>query len=421
MILFERDTWVEIGTSLRKNKLRTFLTGFGVSWGIFMLIIMLGAGNGLKNGVTGEFGDFATNSFFVWTQQTTMPYKGFPRGRYFNFVTDDIEAVKNNVPEIAIVAPKLQGGRWGGGGDNVVRGKHSGSFTVNGDYPEIFQIDPVKVEAGRLLNERDIKEKRKVAIIGTRVREMMFEPHEDPVGEQLKIQGVYFTVIGVVAPKGNMNMGGDKKETIWIPFSTLQQVYNYGNVVGYFAMTSQPNVPASVAEKKVRRLLAERHQVSPDDEMALGGFNIENEFKKMTGLFMGINTIIWIVGFGTLLAGIIGISNIMLVVVKERTKEIGVRRAIGATPINIISQIMMEAVILTFFSGLLGLIAGVWLLEGLSPLLAQAEESFIRNPEVQLGIAFTAIIVLVITGTFAGFLPAKRAIRIKAIDALRDE
>lgn len=421
MILFERDTWVEIGLSLRKNKLRTFLTGFGVSWGIFMLIIMLGAGNGLKNGVTGEFGDFATNSFFVWTQQTTIPYKGFPRGRYFNFVTEDVEAVKNEVPEIDIVAPKLQGGRWGGGGDNVVRGKHSGSFTINGDYPEVFQIDPVKIENGRLLNKRDIEDKRKVAVIGTRVRELMFEPEEDPVGQQLKIQGVYFTVVGVVAPKGNMNMGGDKKETIWMPFSTLQQVYNYGNIVGYFAMTSKPDVPASVAEKKVRRLLAERHQVSPDDEMALGGFNIENEFKKMTGLFMGINTIIWIVGFGTLLAGIIGISNIMLVVVKERTKEIGVRRAIGATPINIIAQIMMEAIVLTFFSGLMGLLAGVWILEGLNPLLAQSEDSFIRNPEVHLGIAFTAIIVLVITGTFAGFLPAKRAIKIKAIDALRDE
>ena len=421
MIIFERDTWSEIGMSLRKNKLRTFLTGFGVSWGIFMLIIMLGAGNGLKNGVTGEFGDFATNSFFVWTQQTTIPYKGFPRGRYFNFDTDDIEAIKTQVPEIDIVAPKLQGGRWGGGGDNVVRGKRSGSYTVNGDYPDFFRIDPVKVVEGRLLNERDIKDKRKVAVIGTRVREMMFEVDENPIGELLRIQGVYFTVIGVISPKGNVNMGSDKKETIWIPFSTLQHVYNYGNVVGYFAITSKPDVPASVAEKKVRRLLAERHQVSPEDEMALGGFNIENEYKKMRGLFMGINTIIWIVGIGTLLAGVIGISNIMLVVVKERTKEIGVRRAIGATPTNIVSQIIMEAIVLTFFAGVLGLVAGVWLLEAIQPVLAQSEDSFIRNPEVQIGIAFTAIIVLVITGTFAGFLPANRAIRIKAIDALRDE
>lgn len=421
MILFEQDTWREIGMSLKKNKLRTFLTGFGVSWGILMLIFMLGAGNGLKNGVTSGFGDFATNSFFVWAQPTTKPYKGFPRGRQFNFVTDDIQAIKDQVPEIDIVAPKLQGGRWSSGGDNVVRGKNSGSYSINGDYPEVFVIDPVKIEGGRLLNMKDITDKRKVAVIGIRVREMMFDEDEDPVGQQLQIQGVYFTVIGVITPKGNVNMNGDKKESIWIPFSTLQQVYNYGNIVGFFAMTAKENIPASVAEEKVRALLAERHQVAPDDDMALGGFNIEAEFKKMTGLFTAINIVIWVVGIGTLLAGVIGISNIMMIVVKERTKEIGVRRAIGATPINIVSQIMMESVVLTFFAGLVGLLIGVWALELLSPLFDAAEESFIRNPEVDVKIVLLAIFVIVITGTFAGFLPAKRAIKIKAIDALRDE
>ena len=421
MILFERDTWNEIAMSLKKNKLRTFLTGFGVSWGILMLIFMLGAGNGLKNGVVGNFGDFATNSFFVWTQATTVPYKGFPRGRRFNFVTDDIQAIKDQVAEVDIIAPKLQGGRWGNDGDNVIRGKHSGSYTVNGDYPAAFKIDPVKIELGRLLNDKDIKDKRKVAVIGIRVREVMFDTDEDPIGEQLKIQGVYFTVIGVVSPKGNMNMNGDKKETIWIPFSTLQQVYNYGNVVGYFAMTAKGEIPASVAEEKVRRLLAERHQVSPDDDMALGGFNIQEEFQKMTGLFLAINLVIWVVGLGTLFAGVIGISNIMLIVVKERTKEIGVRRAIGATPVSIVSQIIMESVVLTFFAGLLGLLIGVWALEALQPLFANAEDSFIRNPEVDVKVVLLAIIVIVITGAFAGFLPAKRAVNIKAIDALRDE
>lgn len=421
MIIFERDTWNEIGLSLKKNKLRTFLTGFGVSWGILMLIFMLGAGNGLKNGVTGNFGDFATNSFFIWAQPTTIPYKGFPRGRQFNFVTEDIQAVKDQVPEIALVAPKLQGGRWGSDGDNVVRGKYTGSYTINGDYPEVFLIDPVKIEAGRLLNDKDIEEKRKVAVLGIRVRDVLFEKDENPIGEQVRIQGVYFTVIGVISPKGNVNMNGDKKEMIWIPFSTLQQVYNYGNVVGFFAMTAKDGVPASVAEDKVRKLLADRHQVSPEDEMALGGFNIETEFKKMTGLFTAINLVIWIVGLGTLFAGIIGISNIMMVVVKERTKEIGVRRAIGATPINIVTQILMESVVLTFFAGLLGLLIGVWALEGISPMFAEAEESFIRNPEVDVSIVLFAIFVIVITGAFAGFLPAKRAINIKAIDALRDE
>ena len=421
MIIFERDTWNEIGLSLKKNKLRTFLTGFGVSWGILMLILMLGAGNGLKNGVTGNFGDFATNSFFIWTQPTTIPYKGFPRGRSFNFITEDIQAIKDQVPEIDLVAPKLQGGRWGSDGDNVVRGKYSGSYTVNGDYPEVFKIDPVKIEAGRLLNNKDINEKRKVAVLGIRVRNVLFEPNENPIGQQIRIQGVYFTVIGIISPKGNVNMNGDKKEMIWIPFSTLQQVYNYGNLVGFFAMTAKKGISASVAEAKVRHLLAERHQVSPDDEMALGGFNIEKEFKKMTGLFSAINLVIWVVGLGTLIAGVIGISNIMMVVVKERTKEIGVRRAIGATPINIVTQILMESVLLTFIAGLLGLLIGVWTLEALSPMFQGGEGSFIRNPEINLNVVLFAIFVIIITGAFAGFLPAKRAIRIKAIDALRDE
>jgi len=421
VILFEIDTWNEIWLSLKKNKLRTFLTGFGVSWGILMLIFMLGAGNGLRNGVTGNFGDFATNSFFVWTQATTIPYKGFPRGRQFSFVTEDIQAIKDQVPEIDIVAPKLRGGRWGSDGDNVVRGKHSGSYTVNGDYPAVFKIDPVKVEAGRLLNQKDVDDKRKVAVLGIRVRDVLFDADEDPIGEKIRIQGVYFTVIGVITPKGSVNMNGDKKEMIWIPFSTLQQVYNYGNVVGFFAMTAKENIPASVAEEKVRKLLAERHQVSPDDEMALGGFNIEKEFKKMTGLFTAINIIIWVVGLGTLFAGVIGISNIMMIVVKERTKEIGVRRAIGATPISIVSQIIMESVVLTFFAGLLGLLIGVWALEAISPMFDGSGESFIRNPSVDIKIVLVAIFVIVITGAFAGFLPAKRAIRIKAIDALRDE
>jgi len=421
MIVFERDTWNEIWLSLRKNRLRTFLTGFGVSWGILMLIFMLGAGNGLKNGVVGNFGDFATNSFFIWTQPTTIAYKGFPRGRQFNFITQDIKAVKDQVPEVDIVAPKLQGGRWGSDGDNVVRGKHSGSYTINGDYPEVFEIDPVKVEAGRLLNKKDIKDKRKVAVIGIRVRDVMFDQDENPIGEQIRIQGVYFTVIGVITPKGNVNMNGDKKEMIWIPFSTLQQVYNYGNLVGFFAMTAKPNIPASVAEKKVRELLAERHQVSPKDEMALGGFNIEEEFKKMTGLFMAINLVIWVVGLGTLLAGIIGISNIMLIVVKERTKEIGVRRAIGATPFSIVGQIILESVVLTFLAGIIGLLIGVWVLEAIQPMFQGGDDGFIRNPEINVNVVISAIIVIVITGAFAGFLPAKRAINIKAIDALRDE
>jgi putative ABC transport system permease protein len=421
MILFERDTWHEIYISLKKNKLRTFLTGFGVSWGIFMLVLMLGAGTGLKNGVTAGFGQFATNSFFVWTQTTTIPYKGFPRGRNFNFNTDDIKAIKEQVPEVGLLAPKLTAGNWGSEGGNVIRGKFNGTFTINGDYPETFLIDPVHVDAGRTLNIKDIDQNRKVAVIGIRVKELLFEPNEDPIGELITIQGVYFTVIGIISPKGNANMNGDKKEMIWVPFSTLQQVFNYGNIVGYFAITSKDHIPASVAEAKVRALLAERHQISPEDHMALGGFNIENEFNKMNGLFMAINLIIWLVGSGTLMAGAIGISNIMLIVVRERTKEIGVRRAIGATPRSIIVQIMAESTTLTIVAGLAGMLIGVWILEAISPFFAGGEDSFFKNPSADIGVVSTSLVILVFAGAFAGFLPARRALKIKAIDALRDE
>jgi len=421
MLIFEKDIWEEIGYSLRKNKLRTFLTGFGVTWSIIMLVIMLGSGKGLRNGVIGEFGDFATNSFFIWTKSTTIAYKGFPRGRSFSFITDDIQAIRDHVPEVDIIAPKLRGGRWGSAGNNVVRGKHTGAYTINGDYPAAFEIDPMNILQGRILNDKDIKEKRKIAVIGTRVRDMLFEPSENPIGQDIQIQGVYFTVVGVVYPKGNPNMNGDKRESIWIPFTTLQQAYNYGNVVGFFAMTAKPNIPASVAERKVRRFLAERHQVSPDDEMAMGGFNIEERFKKMTGLFIAINILIWVVGVGTLLAGVIGISNIMLVVVKERTKEIGIRRALGATPLNIRFQIILEAIILTFLAGLTGLLIGVWVLEAIQPLFEGGENAFFKNPEVNINIVLLAIFAIVIAGAMAGFLPAQRAIKIKPIDALRNE
>ena len=421
MLIFKRDIWEEIAYSLSKNKLRTFLTGFGVMWSIIMLVIMLGSGKGLQNGVNGEFGDFATNSLFMWTQATTIPYKGFPRGRRFNFTIDDVQAIKDNVSEVDIVAPKLRGGRWGSAGNNVVRGKHTGAYTINGDYPEAFLIDPMNILAGRIINKKDIKEARKIAVIGTRVRDMLFEDKEDPIGKNIKIQGVYFTVVGIVSPKGNPNMNGDKRESIWIPFTTLQQAYNYGNTVGFFAMTAKPNIPASVAEKKVRRFLAKRHQVSPDDEMAMGGFNVEEQFGKMTGLFTAINILIWVVGIGTLIAGIIGVSNIMLVVVKERTKEIGIRRALGATPLNIRSQIILEAIILTFFAGLIGLLLGVWILEATHPLFQGGAGSFFKNPEVNIKIVLSAIFAIVIAGSFAGFLPAQRAINIKPIDALRDE
>ena len=422
--MFDRDSWQEIFHTLRKNKLRTLLTAFGVFWGIFMLIIMLGSGAGLENGVTSGMGGFASNSFFVWTERTSIPYKGFPRGRWFNFKNEDIQALANNIPEIQYIAPKIRGWSAGDGTNNTVRKNKTGAFSIMGDYPVWRKIDPMEMLEGRFINDIDIEENRKVAVIGTRVRELLFEPDEDPIGDYIQIQGVYFQVVGVFKPLNtNINFGGEKEQSIFLPFSTLQKTYNYGDIVGWFSITSDPQVPASVVEAKTIELLAKLHDIHPDDPEAFGHFNLEEEFNQMTGLFNGINGLIWIVGIGTLLAGVIGISNIMLVIVRERTKEIGIQRALGATPARIMTQIVTESVFLTILAGYIGLVMGVALVEFINYILVNSGEpnEMFQRPEVDFNIALSSLLILAIFGALAGLVPARRAVRIKPIDALRDE
>lgn len=400
------------------------MTSFGVFWGIFMLIIMLGSGAGLENGVSSGMGKFATNSFFIWTNQTTIPYQGFPRGRRFNFRNEDIQALRDNIPEIEYLSPKLQGWSREDGSNNTIRKDKVGAFSIFGDYPQWNKIDPMDIIEGRFINEIDIRDKRKVAIIGTRVRELLFEPDEDPIGEYIQIQGVYFQVVGVFVPLNtNINFGGEKEQSIFIPFTTLQKTYNYGDVVGWFSITSIDNVPASEVEEKTMKFLAQRHSIHPDDEEAFGHFNLEENFEQMRGLFAGISGLIWIVGIGTLLAGVIGISNIMLVIVKERTKEIGIQRAIGATPWNVMSQIVVESVFLTTIAGYVGLVIGVGLVEAINYALIEfgADNEMFKRPEVDFNVALTSLVILILAGALAGLIPARRAVRIKPIDALRTE
>jgi len=421
--MFDLDKWQEIFSAIKKNKMRTFLTAFGVFWGIFMLVIMLGSGQGLQNGVTRGFGDFATNSVFMWTRSTTEPYNGLPRGRWWNFRTADIEVLRNNIPEIEHIAPRLQAS-GGEGSNNVVRNQNTGAFYIYGDYPEWNLIDPVEMVSGRFINQRDITERRKVAVIGTRVSEVLFNEDEDPVGQYIKIRDVFFQVVGVFKPRStDVNFGGDKTESIHIPFTTLQRVFNYGDVVGWFALTSQPEVPVTIVEEKAIALLKRRHNISPNDKQAVGFFNMEKQYNQMVGLFSGINALIWIVGIGTLFAGVIGISNIMLVIVKERTKEIGIQRAIGASPLKIMSQIITESVFLTTLAGYIGLVIGVGLVELINFALMQNEggNTMFHNPQVDFGIAVNALIILIVSGAIAGLIPARKAISIKPIDALRYE
>lgn len=417
-MVFERDNWQEIFATIRKNKLRTFLTMLGVFWGIFMLVIMLGSGNGLRNGVLKEFAGTATNSFFVWAQQTTKAYKGMKPNRGFNYNLSDAEAL-SQLPGLDVVSPLNQLGGHNGA-SNVLRGLKTAACEIQACYPNITKISDIKLGQGRFINELDIKEKRKICVIGPRVAELLFKPGENVIGEYIRINGVYFRVVGLTAPTAGGNEGREQAQRVNVPFTTFQNAFNYGDIVGWFAIKSQDGIPAEESEKKVIAMLKERHKIAPDDLKAIGHWNMEVEYNKLNGLFTGISILVWIVGIGTLLAGVIGISNIMLIVVKERTKEIGVKRALGAVPVQIIGQIILEAIFLTSISGYFGLVIGIGLLEGVNALIGESGGMF-TNPTVDLKVALEALTALVLSGAFAGLIPASKAVAIKPVEALRTE
>ena len=422
--MFDLDHLQEIWTALAKNRLRTFLTAFGVFWGIFLLMLLLGSGNGLKHGIDAGFSGAATNSFFVWGMRTSKPFAGLLAGRSIEFTNADVEELRRQVPEAKVIAPRLQLGGFRGGA-TVTRGIHTGAYTVMGDMPEIATIQSLAVSRGRFLNQIDITDKRKVAVIGNRVREVLFEADEDPIGQGIRINGIEFQVVGLFRSRQSGNDGERDAETVCVPFSTFQQAFNAANEVHWMAVTSVDGVPASVAEEKVLEILRSRHKVSPQDNRGIGHFNLEEEYAKIQGLFTGIKLLMWIVGVGTLAAGAIGVSNIMLIIVRERTKELGLRRAIGATPWKVQGQIVFEAVILTLGSGLLGLSAGVGVLELVNRLLpgagASGEPQMFQNPSVTFEVALQALAVLVVSGVLAGFAPARRAVAITPMAALRSD
>ncbi len=417
MSVFDVDRWREVFDTLGANKLRTTLTAFGVLWGIFMLIIMLGAGSGLYNGVTSMFQGFETNSLYIWTQRTTMPYKGLPAGRWFNMTNEDTKAIREMVPEAKVIAPRNEVGGWRGSA-NVVRGISSGAYGIKGDYPEVVEIQPFDIQQGRLLNQLDIEEKRKVAVIGAKVVNDLYDADEEIIGSHIRINGVYFTVVGVIKTKKAGREAEDDAQSIFVPLSAFQQAFNYGNWVSYYGFMPVDGVSVAELQEKILKVLKERHRVHPADEFAFGANNNEEEFAEYANVFSGINFLIWFVGTLTLVAGIIGISNIMLVIVKERTKEIGIRRAIGASPMSIVSQIVLEALVLTSMAGYIGIVLGVWAVEYAGPMI---EDDSFKNPQVDFNTILIALGVLIISGCAAGFLPAYRALEIKPVEALRTE
>lgn len=422
MNFINTDKIQEIWFTIKQNKLRTFFTAFGVSWGIFMLVVMLGAGKGLHNGVSTGMGDMATNSMFMWGNRTTVPYKGFPRGRFVQFENEDTKALIDQLPEIEYIAPRLQVFA-AQGQNNVVRKERTAAYSIQGDYPDYNKIDPSNILQGRFINNNDIIDKRKVVVIGVRVLEEMFDKDEDPIGENIKIRGVYFRVVGVCSSKKNDQQAEQENQQIFMPFTTMQSTYNMGNRVGWYSITAKEGSSASELLEKAKVVMKNRHSIAPEDGRAIGSFNVEEEYLKMARLFTGINGLIWIVGIGTLFAGVIGVSNIMLIIVKERTKEIGIQRALGATPWQIRKQIIIESVLLTSVSGYIGLVGGVGLLELINYALVAfgANTDMFSHPEVDFEKAVTALIILVVSGAIAGLIPANRAVSIKPIDALRDE
>lgn len=420
--MFDLDSWSEIWATITRNKLRSFLTGFGVFWGLFMLIILIGMGNAFQGGLSSNFDGFASNACFFNAGQTSIAYKGFRKGRWWNMTNRDIDLIRERANTVDLVSPML----FGGGVDkNVVRGRKSGSYGYRGVYGEHFKIEQMYTLKGRLINELDNQNVRKVCVIGKTVYETLFELGEDPIGEVIRLNGIYFQVIGVISPKSNASIGGRPEESIFIPFRTMQLTFNQGDVVHFLACTAKPGFAASAVEYQVSTILKAANHIAPDDNKALYAFNIEKQFQLFNNLFLGVDFLIWIVGIGALFSGIIGISNIMMVTVRERTREIGVRRAIGAKPRSIVMQIVSESFVLTALSGILGFLAGVLLLEGISSVMSMSPSTgdggFFIEPFISFQVAIVAIIILILSGIASGLMPAYRALRIKAIDAIRDE
>ena len=415
--MFDLDRWQEIWITITHNKSRSVLTAFGVFWGMLMLVLMVGAGNALEKGMSSQIEGFATNSCFFASERTTLPYKGFRKGRRWDMTNSDIPVIREKVKELQYISPVL----FGGGTDkNVVRGEKNGSYQVKGCYPEYDLIEKSKMLYGRYVNDIDIAEKRKVCVVGERIYEVLFQKGEDPTGKQIRVNGIYFQVIGVARSTSGVSIGGQTAETVVLPFSTMQQAFNHGNIIHFLAATAKEGVPVKVIQNKILEVLKQQHQIAPDDKEAVFNMNIEEQFKMFNYLGLGIAALIWIVGLGTIFAGAIGVSNIMLVTVRERTREIGIRRALGATPNNIIGQILSESIVLTVLAGITGIVVGVGLLRATGIVLSQGDQ-FFKDPQISFGMAVASLLILLVIGTFAGYIPAQRAMMIKPVEAISEE
>ncbi len=420
-IIFKIDTWQEIYHSLRNNKLRTFLTMIGVGWGMFLFVALLGAAKGMENGFNKAFSGFATNSIFLWAQNTSIPYDGFPKGRKMDLHLSDLEMLPKKIHQIEYISPQSSRGQFGNAGESFSRNGKTATYQLTGDYPVGNKISEKKLIFGRYINDADVSANKNVIVIGEEIYKNFFDAkkNEDPIGKSVNVKGIFFNVIGVFRVK--KSGGFENDQSAFIPFSTFSKMYNEADKVGFFAIVSKPNADLNVVEDQVKNELKSKYRVAPDDTNAFGSFNLGKEFGKLTGFLTGMQLLTIVVGTLTILAGVIAISNILLITVKERTKEIGIRRALGAKPAEVRNQILLESVVITLSSGILGFICGIFLLM-LLDAATQNQDSFpFYNPTINFGQVAGAMAVMLILGLIIGMIPAQRAVRIRPIEALRSE
>ena len=413
---FDLDTYREILDTLTRNKSRSFLTGFGVFWGVFMLVALMGGGKGVKELLDQTFEGFATNSAIIWAQPTTKAYKGFAKGRRWNMVYNDVERLKEQVPELDKVAPLLQSASG-----TAVFGDRKSTVSPQGATPDYQHIEEPKMYYGRYLNAMDMAQCRKVCVIGKKVYKDLFPGGGDPCGKSIRIDSIYYSIVGVDYNMSNaVSFGGDAGTSVVVPITLMQKTYNRGNAVDVIAVTGRTGVLMSTLAPRIRSTIGRTHSIDPTDEQGIMVFNTEVLFQLLDNMFQGVNFLIWLVGLGTLLAGAIGVSNIMMVTVRERTTEIGIRRAIGATPRMILSQIIAESIVLTLVAGMSGILFTVAILQMLE--LANTEDGILAaHFQVDFWTAILCAVIIAAMGVLAGLAPASRAMSIKPVDAMRDE
>jgi putative ABC transport system permease protein len=414
--MFDKDTWQEIWHTITQNRSRSVMTAFGVFWGIFMLVVLAGLGEGLERKMKETLLGTSPNVLYTFSSTTSVPYKGFKRGRAWSMTISDIDIIRRARPDILCIGAVATSYA-----DDVSYQGRSQGLYLRGLDANFGRIDSVTVLSGRFINDIDVHERRKVCVVGKQVRDKLFAPGQDPVGALLMIQKVAYTVVGVVeAANHSVYVAGSHDDSIEMPISTFQETMHRGDKISLIAMRFADDTNIDEASKEVVSIIKEQHLISPDDEMAVVTFNLAEMVNTSRGFILALKALIYLVGIGTLLSGLIGICNIMIVSVRERTQEIGIRRALGAKPYQIIAQIMSESLILTFIAGIGGVMGGIGTLALVAKVIGNDNE-MLRDPQLSFWTAVGSLAILIIGGLLAGLLPASYAVRIRAIEALREE